>query len=64
LKIVFAIVNVWSIFINNEKELLFTRIFYKGRREKSESAGDSAFDAGNCLQAYWQYVENNFQDKR
>ncbi len=44
MKIVFAIVNVWSIFINNEKELLFTRIFYKGRREKSESAGDSAFD--------------------
>ncbi len=40
------------------------RIFHKGRHEKSESAGDSTVDAGNCLQAYWQYVENNFQDKR
>ncbi len=26
-----------------------------------ERAGDAAIRAGNCLQAYRQYVENNFQ---
>ncbi len=29
-----------------------------------ESGGDALIREGNCLQAYWQYVENNFQENQ